>query len=162
MIVYTVPIKEKDGKTSDCKGHAIRNGQLKKGASPSVAAAHRLTPRHVRWLWAEFCVTGSLHVSNAGAADNLAVWTRCRWYQTSTSGKCRLLHVAMNLREGHNTRYSKVYRIKGERTCDPVSCQIQKMKVDTLRAKVLQFPVACVLARHKVYTLWRPEPYNLS
>ena len=47
----------------------------------------------------------------------------------------------MNLQKGHNTRYSKVYRIKGERTCDPVGCQIQKTEVDTLRAETFQFHV---------------------
>ena len=88
MIIYTVPIKEKDGKTSDCKDHTIRNGQLKKGASPSVVAAHRRDPEACKGaLGGVLCYRISTRPENAGAAGNLAVWTRCRWYQTSTSGK---------------------------------------------------------------------------
>ena len=87
-------------------------GQIKKGMNQSgVAVQIGATLRHVRRLWTEFCATGSSHVPKTPRLP--AIRPSENKMQTVPDKHKRkdvgILRVVMNLRNGHNIRYFKVY-----------------------------------------------------
>ena len=63
-LFYPVSIEEKDGKTSDCKDHTIRNvADQERHESVRGGSPDRRGPEACKEAWTEFYATGSSHVS---------------------------------------------------------------------------------------------------